>query len=77
MRTVTLHDATYTLKTGRSSSLERRYPCGSTIEIKIPSGDVPYLLSCSAPYIEAYFIMSILEETKRKTNAKKNEEKIN
>ena len=65
MRTVTLHDATYTLKTGRSTTLERRYPCGSTMEIKIPSSDVPYLETCSEVYISAYFVMFLLEEAKK------------
>ena len=76
MRTVTFLDAIYTLKTGRSPTLERRYPCGNTMEIKTPPSDVPYLETCSEAYLSAYFVMFLLEDAKRRVNEKKHEEKI-
>ena len=69
MRTVTFLDATYTLKTGRSPTLERRYE-HSFMEIKVPSSDVPYLETCSEAYLSAYFVLFLLEEAKK--DAKKN-----
>lgn len=74
MRKVTFRNVEYTLKTGRSPSLERRYSPSDAMEIKVPTSDVPYLETCSEAYLGAYFVMSLLDEAKRRANAKKNKE---
>lgn len=74
IRKETWQNVEYTLKTGRSPTLERRYSPSEAQEIRVPVSDVPYLETCSPVYLSAYFIMFCLEEAKRKANAQKNKE---
>lgn len=74
MRKETFQNVEYTLKTGRSPTLERRYSPSDAMEIKVPTSDVPYLETCSPVYLSAYFMTWCLEEAKRRANAKKNKE---
>jgi len=55
----------YTLTTGRSPRLERRYSERDAMAIKVPLQDVEYLMACSAQGLCAYFVMTLLEEAKR------------
>ena len=68
MRAETYQNVTYTLKTGKSPSLTRRYSPTDAMEIRVPTSDIPYLETCAPVYLSAYFVTTLLEEAKSKKN---------